>query len=100
MQSQFLQKSVDLFVKEEEEEKEEDSVVTTTKTTTTTVPFSKKARILDLHYNQQKKQKSDSLKISSTAPSCEQSQQAYCLKCDIQFKQMNNYLAHKRLYCN
>ena len=69
--------------------KEEDKVIKED-TKETTVPFSKKARILDLHYNQQKKL------LEKTE--CEQSQ-SYCLKCNIQFKQINNYLAHKRLYC-
>ena len=70
----------------------------------TSVPFSKKARILDLHYNQQKSlttalESVDSMKVKAQGTDVEKSQ-TFCFKCNIQFQQISNFLAHKKLYCN
>jgi len=64
------------------------------------VPFSKKARILDLHYNQQKTlsiQESDKQESANNIKL--EKSQSYCSKCNIQFRHKSNYLAHKKLYC-
>ena len=69
------------------------------------MPFSKKARILDLHYNQQKSMNAGSiltgmpLKSPPKNSAQIEKSQTYCFKCNIQFQHITNYLAHKKLYC-
>jgi len=73
-----------------------------------TQPISKKARLLDSHYSQQKmlidetkKQENEtdtSMPENSSTINSHKSQ-TYCSKCDIQFQQISNYLAHKNNYC-
>ena len=88
----------------------------------TAAPFSKKARLLDSHYSQQKLfNESDAAKKSSPVGTVveqtsnlrklvlethtaqlntmNEKSQTYCFKCNIQFQQVGNFLAHKKLYC-
>lgn len=67
------------------------------------VPFSKKARILDQHYNQQMtlvptKPEPDN-GARAIGPVGVDKSQTFCFKCNIQFQQISNFLAHKKLYC-
>ena len=85
-------------------------------------PFSKKARLLDSHYSQQKilnesdaankstpvgniVEQTSSLRKLVLEPqaaqlnSMKEKSQTYCSKCNIQFQQVGNFLAHKKLYC-
>lgn len=68
-------------------------------------PMSKKARLLDSHYNQQKilNDETTNTITSNTKKQdndvSENKSQTYCSKCNIQFQHINNYLAHKTNYC-
>lgn len=67
------------------------------------VPFSKKARILDQHYSQQKTlmpTKSEPANgVRPIGPAGVEKSHTFCFKCNIQFQQISNFLAHKKLYC-
>jgi len=79
------------------------SAITSTKANDVVVPFSKKARILDLHFNQQKMLTQMS-NVEMDTPTLVnkikvEKSQTYCFKCNIQFQHISNFLAHKKLYC-
>ena len=65
-------------------------------------PITKKARLLDAHQKAQDSLASN-LKCVDDLPGSIiklDNSQTYCFKCNIQFQQVSNYLAHKTNYCN
>ena len=66
-------------------------------------PLSKKARILEGHYNNQKleQMQNESVHNKTGASSSNKADksQTFCVKCNIQFQHVKSYLAHKSTYC-